>query len=79
MNSTSDSNVLSSIQKLQEQIRTYFTTSKENIDHLLQKETPARLATYTRECYVNVATCLQKRAYDTTNDMTVEMQKQLVK
>ncbi|CAF0852401.1 unnamed protein product [Adineta ricciae] len=63
--------------KLQEQIRTYFTTSKENIDHLLQKETPARLATYTRECYINVATCLQKRAYDTTNDMAVEMQKQL--
>jgi hypothetical protein len=40
---------------------------------------PARLTTYTRECYINVATSLQKRAYDTTNDIAIDMHKQLVR
>ncbi|CAF1333578.1 unnamed protein product [Adineta steineri] len=63
--------------KLQEQIRTFFSNSNENIQHLLNKEIPTRLTTYTRECYINVATCLQKRAYDTTNDIAIDMHKQL--
>ncbi|CAF1023065.1 unnamed protein product, partial [Adineta steineri] len=38
--------------KLQEQIRTFFSNSNENIQHLLNKEIPTRLTTYTRECYI---------------------------
>jgi hypothetical protein len=40
---------------------------------------PARLTTYTRECYINVATCLQKKAYDTTNEIAIDAHKQLVR
>ncbi len=34
--------------------------------------------TYSRQCYINVATCLQKRAYDTTNDTALDMHKKMV-
>ncbi|CAF4632843.1 unnamed protein product, partial [Rotaria sp. Silwood2] len=63
--------------KFQEEIRTYFANSNNNINHLLNKEIPARIATYTRECYINVATCLEKRAYDTMNDIAFDIHKQL--
>lgn len=67
------------IQKFQEQIRTYFANSNENIQQLLNKEIPNKLLTYSRQCYVNVATCLQKRAYDTINDIASDMHKQMVR
>ena len=38
-----------------------------------------RFVTSARQCFMNVATCLQKRAYDTTNDKAAEIHKQLVK
>ncbi|UJR27563.1 hypothetical protein I4U23_008845 [Adineta vaga] len=63
--------------KLQEQIRTFFAHSNEDIDQLLTKEMSNRLMKYSRECYMNVTTCLQKRAYDTTNETISDMQKQI--
>ena len=68
-----------SVQKFQEQIRTFFAHSNENVNQLLHREMPERLKTCSRECYINVATCLQKRAYDITNDMALDMHKQLVR
>ena len=44
----------------------------------MSKEIPTRLLTYSRQCYVNVGTCLQKRAYDTMNDIALDMHKQMV-
>jgi hypothetical protein len=68
-----------SFQKFQEQIRTFFANSNDNINQLLHEEIPNRLVTYSRQCYMNVATCLQKRAYDTSNEMALDMHKQLVR
>lgn len=66
-------------QKFQEQLRNYFSQSNENIDRLLTKEFPIRLNNQTRQCYINVATCLQKRAYDVTNDIAADLHKQMVR
>jgi len=63
--------------KFQEQLRNYFSQSNENIDRLLTKEFPIRLNNQTRQCYINVATCLQKRAYDVTNDIAADLHKQM--
>ncbi|CAF3836161.1 unnamed protein product [Rotaria sordida] len=63
--------------KFQDEIRTYFLNSNNAINHLLNHEIPAKIASYTRECYINVATCLQRRAYDTMNEMAYDMHKQL--
>ncbi|CAF0821938.1 unnamed protein product [Adineta ricciae] len=63
--------------KLQEQIRTYFAHSNDNIDQLLTREISNRVMKCSRECYINVSTCLQKRAYDTTNETISDMQKQM--
>ncbi|CAF0872120.1 unnamed protein product [Adineta steineri] len=65
--------------KLQEQVRIFFANSNDNIDQLLNKEIPNRFIAYSRQCYIDVATCLQKRAYDTTSDTVLDMQKQLEK
>lgn len=67
------------MKKFQEQIRTFFMTSNENMDQLLSKEIPNRIINDSRQCYINVATCLQKRAYDTTNDIALDMHKQMVR
>lgn len=67
-----------SFQKFQEQIRNYFAQSNDQIHQLLHTEIPSRLTQHTRECYINVATALQKRAYDTTNEIAFDMHKQLV-
>ncbi|CAF3056472.1 unnamed protein product [Rotaria socialis] len=63
--------------KFQEQIRAFFSNANDNIEQLLRKDITNRLLTYSRQCYINVATCLQKRAYDTINDVAVEMHKQM--
>ncbi|CAF5093499.1 unnamed protein product, partial [Rotaria sp. Silwood1] len=63
--------------KFQEEIRTYFSNTNNNINQLLNTEISARITAYTRECYINVATCLQRRAYDTMNEIAFDMHKQL--
>ncbi|CAF2605251.1 unnamed protein product [Rotaria sp. Silwood2] len=63
--------------KFQEQIRTFFSNSNDNVEQLLRTELPNRLITYSRQCYINVATCLQKRAYDTINDIASDLHKQM--
>ncbi|CAF4934918.1 unnamed protein product, partial [Rotaria socialis] len=40
---------------------------------------PDRIGTYTRECYINAATCLQKRAYDVMNGKATDMHEQMVR
>lgn len=67
------------IQELREEIRTYFLDSNKNVNHLLKKEVPARITTYTRDSFTNAATCLQKRAYDEMNAKATHMHKQLVR
>ena len=65
-------------QKLQEQVRSCFAESKGNVQHLLNEEIPARLTTYSRECCINLAACLHKKAYENTNELAMDMHKQLV-
>lgn len=48
------------------------------MEQLLHHEMSNRFVTSARQCFMNVATCLQKRAYDTTNDKAAETHKQLV-
>ncbi|CAF0878863.1 unnamed protein product, partial [Didymodactylos carnosus] len=61
--------------KFQEQIRTYFQNSNDTTERLLKTELNDKLSTGLRECYISVATCLQKRAYDTANETVTEMRK----
>ncbi|CAF3341597.1 unnamed protein product [Rotaria sp. Silwood1] len=63
--------------KFQEQIRTFFSNSNDNIEQLLHNELPNRLMKYSRQCYINVATSLQKRAYDTINEIASDLHKQM--
>ncbi|CAF0976859.1 unnamed protein product [Rotaria sordida] len=63
--------------KLQEQIRTFFSNSNDNIEQLLHNEILNKLITSSRQCHINVATCLQKRAYDTINDIALDLHKQM--
>ncbi|CAF0761161.1 unnamed protein product, partial [Didymodactylos carnosus] len=63
--------------KFQEQIRTYFQNSNETTEHLLKTEVIDKLSTCLRECYISVATCVQKRAFDTTNKQAMDMHRDM--
>ncbi|CAF4467038.1 unnamed protein product, partial [Rotaria magnacalcarata] len=64
-----EQSLITSNDKIQEEIRTHFSNSNNSINHLLYTDMPDKIGTYTRECYINAATCLQKRAYDIMNGM----------
>ncbi|CAM4889502.1 unnamed protein product [Rotaria socialis] len=69
--------LIASNDKIQEEIRTHFSKSNNSINHLLYTDMPDRIGTYTRECYINAATCLQKRAYDVMNGKATDMHEQM--
>ncbi|CAF1992841.1 unnamed protein product [Rotaria magnacalcarata] len=72
-----EQSLITSNDKIQEEIRTHFSNSNISINHLLYTDMPDKIGTYTRECYINAATCLQKRAYDIMNGMATDMHEQM--
>ncbi|CAF5083221.1 unnamed protein product, partial [Rotaria magnacalcarata] len=72
-----EQSLITSNDKIQEEIRTHFSNSNNSINHLLYTDMPDKIGTYTRECYINAATCLQKRAYDIMNGMATDMHEQM--
>ena len=49
------------------------------MQQFLSEEFSARMLNHSRECFVDLATLLQKRAYDINYENSIELQKQLVR